>query len=178
MTALPLIAVMIGSLAAALFFRWLKLPLWPMTGGLIGAASVNLGLDLAVEVPEAATLIAQLLIGTAIGSTIGPDVFRQFLHIFAPGILAVTALLIAGLLFGWAFSALGLMELEEAMFSLMPGGVGELVTAAVALGMDGAVVIGAHVVRLFTVIWSLPLVFWAADKIHQRWITPPDGEDS
>lgn len=178
MTALPLIAVITSSLGAALIFRWLKLPLWPMTGGLVGAATVNLGFNLAVEVPEVLTLIAQLLIGTAIGATIGPDVFRQFLRIFAPGLLAVVALLLAGILFGWSFAALGLMNPGEAMFSLMPGGVGELVTAAVALGMDGAIVIGAHVVRLFTVIWSLPVMFWAAEKIYQRWIGPPDNNTS
>lgn len=161
---------MAGALAAGLLFRALKLPMWPLTGGLVGAASVNMGFGLSVDPPVAVTLVAQLLIGAAIGASIGPDVFRQFARFLGPGTLAVVVVLGAGVLFGWGFAAVGLMEPGEAMFSLMPGGVGELVAAAVAMGLDGAVVIGAHVVRLFTVIWSLPLVFWAAEKIYRRWV--------
>ncbi|WP_369822038.1 AbrB family transcriptional regulator [Saccharomonospora sp. CUA-673] len=70
----------------------------------------------------------------------------------------------------WGFAAWGLMEPGESMFALLPGGVGEMVATAVSLGFDGAVVTGAHMVRLFTVVLSLPLIFWAAEAIHRRWI--------
>lgn len=173
--ALIMAAVMAGSVAAALLFRWAKLPLWPLTGGLVGAAAVNLSLGLAVEVPGVVALAAQLVIGTAIGATIGPEIFRHFIRILAPGTLAVLVVLGAGLIFAWIFAALGLLEPAESAFSLMPGGVAEMVAAAVALGYDGAVVIGAHMVRLFTVIWSAPLFLWAAERIYRRWIQPPGG---
>lgn len=175
---LPLLAVMAGSASAALIFRWCRIPLWPITGGLVGAAAINLGFGLAVQVPELIVLLAQLLVGTAIGATIAPDTFRQFKRFLAPGTLAVGAVLGAGLLFGWAFAALGILDPAEAMLSLMPGGVGEMVTAGVALGFDGAVIIGAHMVRLFTVLLSLPLVLWAAVKIRQRWIADPGDAES
>ena len=140
----------------------------------MGAASVNLGFGLEVQAPGGLTVVAQLLIGTAIGASIRPEIFRQFFQFVAPGTLAVAIIVGAGVLFGWSFATVGLMEPEEAMFSLIPGGVGELVTASVALGLDGAVVIGAHVVRLFTVVWSLPLAFWAAQRIHRRWARPTE----
>ncbi|GFZ90575.1 AbrB family transcriptional regulator [Nesterenkonia alkaliphila] len=174
MGTLLLVAVMAGSVLAALLFRWAKLPLWPLTGGLVGAAAVNLSFGLAVEVPGVVALLAQLVIGAAIGASIGPEIFRHFARIVAPGTLAVVVVLGAGLAFGWLFAALGLLEPAESVFSLMPGGVAEMVAAAVALGYDGAVVIGAHIVRLFTVIWSVPLFLWAAEKIYRRWIQPPE----
>lgn len=177
MALLPLLAVMSGSAGAALLFRWFRMPLWPLTGGLVGAAAVNLGFGLAVQVPNLVVLLAQLLVGTAIGATIAPDTFRQFRKFLAPGVLAVGAVLAAGLLFGWAFAALGILEPAESMLSLMPGGVAEMVTAGVALGFDGAVIIGAHMVRLFTVLLSLPLVLMVAAKIHRRWIAGPDSPD-
>lgn len=177
MTLLPLLAVMSGSAAAALLFRWFRMPLWPLTGGLVGAAAVNLGFGLAVQVPNLVVLLAQLLVGTAIGATIAPDTFRQFRKFLAPGVLAVGAVLAAGLLFGWAFAALGILDPAESMLSLMPGGVAEMVTAGVALGFDGAVIIGAHMVRLFTVLLSLPLVLMVAARIHRRWIAGPDSPD-
>lgn len=178
MTAMPpLLAAISGSVAAALFFRWCRMPLWPLTGGLVGAAAVNLGFGLAVQVPHVIVLFAQLLVGTAIGATIAPDTFRQFRRFLAPGALAVGAVLAAGLLFGWAFTALGILEPAESMLSLMPGGVAEMVAAGVALGFNGAVIIGAHMVRLFTVLLTLPLVLWVAVKIHHRWIAGPDGPD-
>lgn len=177
MTALlPLLAVMAGSLVAALVFRWARVPLWPLTGGLMGAAAVNLGFSLGAEVPTALALTGQLLIGTAIGATIGADVFRQFMRVVAPGALAVIVVLGAGLLFGWLFAAWDLMDPAESMLSLVPGGVGEMVAAAIALDLDGAVVIGVHVVRILTVLLSLPLVFWASEKIYRRWISGPETD--
>lgn len=178
MTELPaLLAVIAGSAAAALIFRWCRIPLWPITGGLVGAAAVNLGFGLAVQVPDLIVLFAQLLVGTAIGATIAPDTFAQFRRFLAPGTLAVGAVLAAGVLFGWMFAVLGILDPAEAMLSLMPGGVGEMVTAGVALGHDGAVIIGAHMVRLFTVLLSLPLVLWAAVRIQRRWVTGQDGPE-
>lgn len=170
MNLLMLGAVMAGSVGAALLFRWVRLPLWPLTGGLVGAAAVNLGFGLEVQIPGGFALAAQLMIGTAIGATIGPDVFKQFARFLAPGTLAVVVVLGAGLLFGWSFAALGLLAPGESMFSLMPGGVAEMVAASIALGYDGAVVVGAHIIRLFAVIWSLPLFLWAAERIYRRWI--------
>lgn len=178
MNALALAAVLGGSLGAALIFRWVRLPMWPLTGGLVGAAAVNMGFGLGAEVPSAYVILAQLLIGTAIGAAIGPDIFRQFARFLGPGLLAVAAVLVLGVLFGWLFGVWGLLDPAEAMLALMPGGVGEMVAAAIALDLDGAVVIGAHMVRLFTVVWSLPLILWAAERMYRRWFQEPeeDGE--
>lgn len=170
MNLLALAAVMAGSLTAALLFRWVRLPMWPLTGGLVGAAAVNMGFGLEAEVPQVISLTAQLLIGTAIGAAVGPEILRQFARFLAPGTLAVVAVLSWGVLFGWLFGLWGLLAPAESMLALMPGGVGEMVAVAVALDLDGAVVIGAHMVRLFTVVWSLPLVFWAAETIYRKWI--------
>ena len=176
MNALALLAVLTGSLSMAMLFRWLKLPMWPLTGGLVGSAAVNMGFGLEAEVPAAFVLGAQLLIGTAIGASIGPDIFRQFARFLAPGVLAVVAVLALGVLFGWLFGVWGLLQPAESMLALMPGGVGEMVAAAIALDLDGAVVIGAHMVRLFTVVWSLPLILWAAERMYKRWFQQPGGE--
>lgn len=174
MNWLALLAVMAGSLGAAVLFRWVKLPMWPLTGGLVGAAVVNMGFGLEAEVPTVFVLGAQLLIGTAIGASIGPDIFRQFARFLGPGLLAIFAVLALGVLFGWLFGAWGLLEPAESMLALMPGGVGEMVATAIALDLDGAVVIGAHMVRLFTVVWSLPLIFWLAEKMYRRWFREPE----
>ncbi|KID32115.1 AbrB family transcriptional regulator [Prauserella rugosa] len=168
MGLVSLLAVLAGSLGAALAFRWARVPLWALTGGLVGAAAVNLGLGLEVEAPNLLVLGAKLLIGTAIGASLSPDVFRQFMRFFGPGVLAVTTVLAVGVLFGWGFAAWGLMEPGESMFGLVPGGVGEMVATAASLGLDGAVVTGAHMVRLFTVVLSLPLILRAAEAIHRR----------
>lgn len=170
------LAVMAGAVSVALIFRWLRIPLWPLAGGLLGAAAVNLGFGLGASIPEQLGLVAQLLIGAGIGATFGPEVFRQFMRFFAPGMLAVTVVLVAGLMFGWAFAAWGLMDPQESMLSLMPGGVGEMVAAAVALDLDGAVVIGAHLVRLFTVVFSLPMILWLSELIYRKWIYPPQKD--
>lgn len=159
-------AVMTGGVLAALLFRWAHLPLWPLTGGLAGSAAVNLGFELAVQMPQLLALAAQALVGAAIGSAITPQTFKEFRRFVAPGTFAIVCTLAAGLLFGWLFSALGLLPPAEAVLSLIPGGAGEMIAAAISLDLDSAVVLGAHVVRLLAVIWTLPLFIWVAEKLY------------
>jgi len=166
--SLLLCIALLASGTTALLFKKIRLPLWPLTGGLVGAAAGQLSIGSYIVVPEALALTGQLIIGTAIGCTITPEVLRQFGRFLVPGLLIVTVVIGAGILFGWVFMVTGLLPPVESFLSLLPGGVGEMVAASVALEADSSIVVGAHMVRLLSVIWSLPIFLWAAEKLHQR----------
>lgn len=141
------------------------MPMWPITGGVIGAALVSLALGSPHHMPDLVSTLAQLLVGTAVGTAIGTSIFKEFAHILVPGIVSVLAVVGLGFALGLALSALGLLPTAVAILGLVPGGVGEMVAAAITLHTDSATVAGIHLVRLLAVIWFLPLLMQLARKM-------------
>ena len=162
--------LVLGGAVGAGAARALHLPMWPLTGSLVGAASVHLATSSSVQVPTSWSVGAQVLVGTAVGATVAPDLLRQFRAVLVPGVVAVLALIGVGVGCGLAMGAAGVLDPAVAAFGMVPGGVGEMVAAAQALGADSALVAGVHVVRLLVVLWSLPLLV--------RWVTRRFGDGS
>lgn len=153
--------------------RLLRLPMWPITGSIGGAAVMHALVGGAAVVPMWWALAGQALVGVAVGSAISPNVLQEFRKVVAPGALAVVTIVALGLGGGAAIAATGLLEPTEAVLGMVPGGVGEMVAAATALDADSAVVAGMHVARLLVVVSTIPLlVRWA-----ERWSRPPDPGD-
>lgn len=148
----------------------LRLPMWPITGALVGSAAANLALQSSTGMPTGLSFVAQVLVGTAIGSTVLPGFAKQVRRMLVPVLVVVGALVGAGLSFATILSLLGFLAAPEAFLGLIPGGVGEMVSAA-PVGADSALIAGIHVVRLLVSLWTLPLLIrWAS-----RW--RPRGRD-
>ena len=148
--------------------RLLKLPMWPISGALLGSAAANVWMAAEVLLPFSLGFAAQVLVGTAVGASVLPGFAREIRKLIAPAVIAVAVLVIAGIGAGVALSALGILGQTEALLGMVPGGVGEMVAAASALSADSALVAGLHMIRLLLMIWTLPLLIrWAA-----RWERP------
>lgn len=160
--------LVLGGVVGAGAARALRLPMWPLTGALVGAAAARLAMSSSVQIPNTWSVGAQVLVGTAVGATVAPDLLRQFRAVLVPGVVAVVALVGVGAGCGLAMGAAGILEPTVAAFGMVPGGVGEMVAAAQALRADSALVAGIHVVRLLVVLWSLPLLV--------RWVTRRFGD--
>jgi membrane AbrB-like protein len=159
---LLLVALGVGGAAVG---RALHLPMWPLTGAILGAATVHLlGLG-AMSTPPWLSLAGQLLVGCAVGSAVGRNLFRTFAWVTAPGALVVAALVGTGLAIGAAISAAGLAERAVAVLGSIPAGVGEMVAVAAGLGADSALVAAMHMVRLFAVLLTVPLLL----RWGRRW---------
>lgn len=158
MNLLEVVLVLAGGAAAALLFRRLRLPMWPITGGLVGGTVAHLLIGGVTVMPSFLSPAAQVLVGAAIGATIGPEIFREFATFLTPGSVAVVLVVGGGVALGYGLYALGLLPVAEAVLGMVPGGVGEMVAAAISLHVDSAVVAGIHLVRLLVVIWTLPLL--------------------
>lgn len=170
MTALELVLLLLGGAAGAAVARTLRLPMWPVTGSIGGAAVVHALAGGSVVLPAWWAMTGQALVGIAVGSAISSDVLREFRAVLLPGSVAVVTIVALGLAAGIAISLTGLIGREESLLGMVPGGVGEMVAAATALDADSAVVAGMHVARLLVVVSTIPLlVRWA-----RRW-TPPAG---
>jgi uncharacterized protein len=147
-----LVGLLAGGAAGAALARLVRLPMWPLTGALVGSSAVHLAFGGGGTLPSWLVFGAQVLVGSTLGARLGPGVLREFRAVMAPGMVSVVATVAAGIGLGlalWASNGLGLVE---AVFGMVPGGVGEMVAAVASLGGDSALVAGIHLVRLLVVV--------------------------
>jgi uncharacterized protein len=167
MSVVVLLGLLAGASVGAALGRLARLPLWPLTGALIGAGAVHLAIGGGAKLPIWLVFVAQVLVGSTLGARLGPTALREFRDVMAPGIVAVLVTVAAGIGLGlalWSSNGLGLVE---SVFGMVPGGVGEMVAAVASMGGDSALVAGIHLVRLLVVV---SVMGWLA-----RWFKRRDG---
>lgn len=161
MSVFVLLALLAGGTAGAAVGRLVRLPLWPLTGALVGAAAVHIAMGGGVVLPSWCVFAAQVFVGSTVGARLGPTVLSEFRNVMVPGLVAVLVTVTVGVGLGvvlWASNDLGIVE---AVFGMVPGGVGEMVAAVASLDGDSALVAGMHLVRLLVVVTVMgSLVRW------------------
>jgi len=160
---LVLLILLAGGVVGAVIAGLLKMPLWAITGAILGSAVTSLFLPWGATMPSWVSFTAQVLVGTAVGASVQPGFGRQLAKVALPAALAVGGLLVITLSGSAVIAFLGLTEPTEAFLGLLPAGLGEMVAAAASVGADSALVAGMHVVRILLVLWTLPLLLrWAS----------------
>jgi uncharacterized protein len=172
MSAGAVAVLLLGGALGAAAGRLVRLPMWPLTGALIGGAVVHAAVGGQMTVPTWWSIIAQVLVGAAVGATIVPGIGRQFRAVLLPGLLAVASIIGVGVLCGLLIASTGRVDSVVSVFGMVPGGVGEMVAAATALHADSAVVAGMHVLRLIAVLSMLPVLVRVA-----RWLARDKGTE-
>lgn len=156
-----LIVLACGGAAGAALGRLVRMPLWPLTGSILGAGAVHLFSGLEVLVPQWWTFTAQVLVGTAVGSRVKLDELRKVRGLILPASIAVVSIVVVGVAVGLGIGQLGIVEPLVATLGTIPGGGGEMVAAATSLNADSSVVAGMHVVRVLVALTVLPIaVTW------------------
>lgn len=159
----PGLVMLLGLAAAgAGLGRMLRLPMWPVTGSILGAATAPLiGLG-GVVPPGWWSVTGQLLVGSGVGSMVGRGFFASVRRVSGPGSVVVLVIVVAGAGAGAALAVSGALEPVPALLGSIPGGVGEMVSATAGLGGDSGLVAGMHLIRLVVVLSALPLLLrWA-----------------
>jgi membrane AbrB-like protein len=132
------------------------------SGGMLGALAATAVLQLtqggSLRLDPAWTTGAQILIGAVLGSSLDRRAIGVFRRALLPGVLAVSAMLLAGLAVGLSIALLGFTDPATALFGMAPGGVAEMSAAAIALGATGPLVVMMHTVRILAVSSLLPFL--------------------
>ncbi|PXY27871.1 AbrB family transcriptional regulator [Prauserella muralis] len=164
-----LVIVLLSGAAGAALARLLRLPFWPLIGSIGGAATARLlaGAELGVPVPW--QVAAQLLAGTVVGLAIRPGVLRELRTVLTPGLVVVLTVIGLGVGWGVLIGRLSTADVPTAVFGMVPGGVGEMLASATAVGADTAVVAAMHIARLVVVLSCLPLLIRLARAFARRW---------
>lgn len=179
MVTIELVVLLASGAVGAALGALLRLPMWPITGALLGSAVANVLLATTVTMPAGLSFFAQVLVGTAVGASVLPGFVKQLSRLILPAVAVTLTLVTAGLSAAAVMSALGLVGPQEALLGMIPGGVGEMVAASAALGADSALVAGMHVIRLLLSLWMLPLlVRWASSWRRPGAPDAPDAPDA
>lgn len=164
--ALPVLLASAG--AGAWLGRRARLPMWPLTGAILGGLLPALLWRVPIDVPGSWRVAAQVLVGTAVGSGIDRGALREFWRVVVPGVVAVATIIGVGVGSGLLIGATGHLDHLSAVLGTVPGGVGEMVASATALRADVPVVAGMHVVRLVISLAALPLLVRAVSILTRR----------
>ncbi|MDO9640747.1 MAG: AbrB family transcriptional regulator [Pseudotabrizicola sp.] len=150
----------LGALAigGALLFRLLRLANPFFLGPLAASAAVAaIGVTLP-SLPPLVMALAQIALGTWLGSTFRRELFTSGNgHILATSLAALTLLmLISGAALTMAY--LGGYDWEALVLGSAPGGVTEMALTAKFLGTEVALVTAIQLVRIFLFIPNLPWI--------------------
>ena len=151
----------LGSCAVIGFFaaRALRLPAAALTGPMVISAAVHLFGVTASKPPSELIIVAQIVIGTAIGcrfAGVGP---RRVLRAIAAAAGATAIMLGIGVVFALGLNAALGLPVAALVLAFAPGGLAEMTLIALALGIDPAFVSTHHVVRIFLVVILAPMAF-------------------
>lgn len=156
--------------AGAALGRLLRLPMWPITGAILGAATaplLGLGLDGGAP-PGWWSAAGQLLVGSGVGSMVGQNFFASVRRVSVPGAAVVLPIIAVGGGAGVMLAVTGLLAPTPALLGSIPGGVGEMVAATAGLGGDSGLVAGMHLIRLVVVLSALPWMLRRARRLYGR----------
>jgi len=151
----------LGLCAVVGFFiaRALRLPAAALTGPMTVSAAAHLfGLTTSTP-PAELIIIAQVVIGTAIGcrfAGVGP---RRILRAIAAAAGATAIMLGIGVVFSLALNAALGLPMSALTLAFAPGGLAEMSLIALALGVDPAFVSTHHLLRIFLVVILAPMAF-------------------
>ncbi|MGZ4160699.1 MAG: AbrB family transcriptional regulator, partial [Neobacillus sp.] len=157
--------LIIGALSGALVSKRFKMPVPWLVGSMLGAAIVQLLFPLLFGQTDTAfwphefIFLAQILIGTSIGSRINKNMFKGLGRIIGVGLVSSLCLVISMLLFSFLIADITHIPLVTCILAFAPGGVAEMATAAIALHADSTFVVAVQSLRLITIITLLPPLF-------------------
>ncbi|MEO3388020.1 AbrB family transcriptional regulator [Mesorhizobium sp. CAU 1741] len=162
---LTLVLTFAGAAVAALVFMRLRLSnpffLGPLT---LTAMATALSFPM-VQWPAPVLAVAQIVLGTWLGSTLGPELFRNVGRKLSVSILTTVLLLMGcggGALLIATVSAL---DAETLILGSAPGGVTEMTLTAKVLSLDVAMITAFHVARIILVMPNIP---WMIRLLHNR----------
>jgi uncharacterized protein len=168
MAGIPsLVALLAAAAAGAALAKWLRVPMWPFTGAVVAVALFHVLSDTTVALPGWWSLVAQILVGTAVGARLGRGILAEFRSVLVPGALVVVTLIPLGVGLGLLVHEQTGLPVLDTVFGLVPGGVGEMVAASAGLGGNSALVAGMHLVRLLIIVWTVNVLV-AAIRRNQR----------
>lgn len=135
----------------------LNIPAGAMIGSMISVGIYNIFTS-SGYIPPNFKLLAQVIIGCAVGLNFTMDSILGLKKIIIPSIILVIGLTTLSILLGYIIHKFTGLDLQTALFSSAPGGLADMTIMSEAFGAQTHIVALLHLIRLTTVLTVLPVV--------------------
>jgi membrane AbrB-like protein len=169
--------VFTGLLAVAsiggLVMARLRLPNAWFLGPLVIAACIGtFGLSMAGRAPDVLLIVAQVLMGTSLGTQFRREFLRRLLPLILAGIAVVMFTTSVNAVLGIGLAYLLGLPVTTMLLALAPGGMAEMVVTAKLLGLDATLITGFQLLRIILVL----LLCNPSYRLFTWMIGPPDAD--
>jgi uncharacterized protein len=136
-----------------------RLPAAQVFGPMILSGIAHVTGIVTVAPPSVIVILAQLVIGTIVGSRFMGAALRDVGRDLLLGIASSVSMLTVAVGFAWAVHHVTALAMTQTFLAFSPGGLAEMSLLAIAMGTDVAFVSVMHVVRLTLVIGAAAPLF-------------------
>lgn len=151
----------------------LKFPSPILIGGMLSVAIVQslyyfiVGTELLIWWPAIILIIAQIFMGSSIGSRFQRSMFQGIGKVILVAFISTIGLIIAMLLCALIVSYITGIPLITSVLAFAPGGIAEMAATAIVLDADSTFVVAVQVLRIVVVLLVLPPIFKLLNN-HQK----------
>ena len=162
------LACLVCAVAFAWPLAWRHIPNAWLLGGLITGLGVAIATGVYFGVPGFVLSVAQVLIGTTLGTRLRRKTLFRQARIAVMSMCATGFLLAVNIGFGVLLYRFAHIGLTSAILSTAPGGLAEMGLTAIALHADVGLVVAFHLVRTIMVaVFSVP-IYLGVQRLQRR----------
>ncbi|TCS93264.1 AbrB family transcriptional regulator [Hazenella coriacea] len=138
--------------------HFLKIPAGVMIGSMAGVAVANIGGIPLEKFPNWTFFILQVILGASLGIQINRSTVMEIKSAWAPSLLIAVMTIVFAIGVGWMIGKVTGWNGMTSFFAAAPGGATDMVLLAHGTDADIPKVLALHMVRLATVILSIPII--------------------
>lgn len=158
-----IILTLLASLAVGMLFFKLKVPGGVLVGGIIGTTILSLTTGMA-EMPFTARLIAQIIAGAFIGSSVDREDLIKMKTLYKPFLIVIASLVVVNLVAGTLVYQFSPLDRLTSYMCCVPGGMGDTPLIASELGAEMPPVVIMQFVRMVVGIGVFPTLIMFVTK--------------
>ena len=158
-----LITLLVGT-AGGLAAHRFRIPGGAFLGAMLAVGIYNV-LGFETYMPPQIRVGVQILVGCLLGLSLNRNAFKELRTVIKPALVIIFSLLMCSLTTGFIVYKFCNLDLYTAFPSSSAGGMPELSLLAVSMGGDGPKVAILHLVRLISVIATMPLILHVLEKL-------------
>jgi membrane AbrB-like protein len=158
MTAQGITISLLAALVGLFLGRRLKLPAGQLMGPLVMAALVNLSGLATITLPNSLIIIAQIVIGTSLGTRFSGLNKSMLLRAIGLSFASVSAMMLIGIIICLILSYSKQFPLDLLLISFAPGGLTEMSLIALTLSANPALISLHHLYRIILTVLLLGII--------------------
>ncbi len=166
MTIELLLTLLAGTLGGFIFFR-LKVPAGTLVGAIFAVAVLSVATPYA-SMPLSAKLVAQIITGAYIGSTIQKRDILRLPRIIGPYLMLMGGFFVLNIVSAFIIYLVAPIDFLTALLCAMPGGVSDTPLIAMDMGADAAKVAVLQFVRMIFGMGALPFLIVVVNRMADK----------